>query len=60
MKKKMAAVWALAAMLTMGTATMTALAEGGPSQEAIGFIMIPMGIRFIIHGKRAEITSGAI
>lgn len=28
MKKKMAAVWALAAMLTMGTATMTALAEG--------------------------------
>lgn len=60
MKKKMAAVWALAAMLTMGTATMTALAEGWSQSGSNWVYYDSNGNQVYNTWKRAEITSGAI
>lgn len=61
MKKHTAAVWVLAAVLSLGTATISAWRRnGGPSPGAAGFTMIPNGNRVYKHGKRGRTTSGVI
>ena len=55
MKKKMVAVWALAAVLCFGTATISALAAEGWAQSGSTWVYYDSnGNKYIIHGKRAD------